>query len=575
MKNMKRRNVFVCGIFATVIALAFTACNQPDGYQPGSKPPTSIAVTKQPTKNVYNIGEALDTAGMVVTATYKDGTKKAVTDYTISDLDSTTAGPKTITVTYEGNKTTFTVTVLAAGTTLSSIAVTTPPSKIVYTTGESLDTAGMVATANYSDGTTAAINGYTISGFDSTTAGQKTVTVTYEGKTATFSVTVNPAGTTLTGIEVTTQPTKNTYNIGEQLNTDGMVVTATYSDGTEAAVTGYTISGFSSATAGDKTVTVTYDGKTATFSVTVIAAGTTLSRIEVQTEPTKTVYTIGESLDTTGMVVVARYSDGTTVAVTGYTASGFDSLTEGQKTVTVTFGGKTATFTVTVYDPTTITNMISWLSAQPDNTAATAYTYKLNVSSLGGDVNTSGSVGKLLSDNSTKFVSLDLSGSTFTEIEVSAFNGCANLTGIILPSSVTSIGSSAFNRCTNLTSVNIPNTVTSIGNQAFQSCAKLTEITIPSSITSIEGSAFNRTGLTSVTIPSSVKSIGDWAFGNNANLASVIFQGTIPVADFSSIGSFFGDLRDKFYESNSTNGTPGIYSTILPVSSTSVWALQK
>jgi len=76
-------------------------------------------------------------------------------------------------------------------------------------------------------------------------------------------------GKTLTGIAVTTQPTKTVYTIGEQLSTAGMVVTATYSDDTTAAVTTYTTSGFNSSTAGEKNVTVTYEGKTATFTVTV------------------------------------------------------------------------------------------------------------------------------------------------------------------------------------------------------------------------------------------------------------------------------------------------------------------
>jgi hypothetical protein len=33
-------------------------------------------------------------------------------------------------------------------------------------------------------------------------------------------------------------------------------------------------------------------------------------------------------------------------------------------------------------------------------------------------------------------------------------------------------------------------------------------------------------------------------------------------------------LRAKFYASNSTNGTPGIYTTTAPVSSSSVWTKQ-
>lgn len=47
----------------------------------------------------------------------------------------------------------------------------------------------------------------------------------------------------------------------------------------------------------------------------------------------------------TGIVVTATYSDGSTATVTGYTLSG--TIAEGSNTVTVSYGGKTTTFTVT------------------------------------------------------------------------------------------------------------------------------------------------------------------------------------------------------------------------------------
>ena len=49
--------------------------------------------------------------------------------------------------------------------------------------------------------------------------------------------------------------------------------------------------------------------------------------------------------DLTGIVVTAHYSDGSSEPVTGYTLSG--TIAEGSNTVTVSYGGKTATFTVT------------------------------------------------------------------------------------------------------------------------------------------------------------------------------------------------------------------------------------
>ena len=63
----------------------------------------SIAVTTQPTKTEYAIGDALDLSGMVVTATMSDGTTAAELgkgEYTVSEFDSSTAGEKTLTVTY-------------------------------------------------------------------------------------------------------------------------------------------------------------------------------------------------------------------------------------------------------------------------------------------------------------------------------------------------------------------------------------------------------------------------------------------------------------------------------------------
>lgn len=56
--------------------------------------------------------------------------------------------------------------------------------------------------------------------------------------------------------------------------------------------------------------------------------------------------TVGTALsDLTGIRVTAHYSDGSTSNVTGYTLSG--EILEGENTITVSYGGKTTTFTVT------------------------------------------------------------------------------------------------------------------------------------------------------------------------------------------------------------------------------------
>ena len=75
------------------------------------------------------------------------------------------------------------------------------------------------------------------------------------------------------------------------------------------------------------------------------------SALQVERKPTKATYLLQEKLDTTGLKLRLTYSDGTAHLVTeGFDASGFDSSTAGEKTVTVTYRGVTATFKVKVLD---------------------------------------------------------------------------------------------------------------------------------------------------------------------------------------------------------------------------------
>lgn len=72
--------------------------------------------------------------------------------------------------------------------TVSSIALNTAPTNNTYTVGGTLDVTGGKITVTYSDSTTADIDMTSdmISGFDTSSAGKKTATVTYSGQTVTF-----------------------------------------------------------------------------------------------------------------------------------------------------------------------------------------------------------------------------------------------------------------------------------------------------------------------------------------------------------------------------------------------------
>lgn len=172
--------------------------------------------------------------------------------------------------------------------TISSIEVTSLPTKVVYAPGETLDTTGMVVTATMSDGTTKVVTDYTATAnLDSVGAATVTVAMNDGSATTTFDVTVQEPELTVSSIAVTTLPTKVSYVEGETLDTTGMVVTATMSDGSKQVVTNYTATADLSK-AGTATVTVTMDdesGATTTFDVTVTAAGPEkLALLETETD---------------------------------------------------------------------------------------------------------------------------------------------------------------------------------------------------------------------------------------------------------------------------------------------------
>ncbi len=78
----------------------------------------------------------------------------------------------------------------------------------------------------------------------------------------------------------------------------------------------------------------------------------TLKSIDIITNPSKSVYYIGDSLNTSGLKLKLTYIDGSTETVTsGFSTSGFSSSSSGTKTVTVTYSGFRDSFNVTVNTP--------------------------------------------------------------------------------------------------------------------------------------------------------------------------------------------------------------------------------
>ena len=151
---------------------------------------SSISCVYTQSGTVY-ADDSLDSlkADLVVTAHYSDSTTETINDSDYALSGTLTVGTSTITVTYGGKATTFTVTV--SDLEVVSIEAVYTQSGTVYDV-DSLDSlkTDLVVTATYDDSSTAIIPGtdYTLSG--TLDVGTSTITVAYGGQTDTFNVTV-------------------------------------------------------------------------------------------------------------------------------------------------------------------------------------------------------------------------------------------------------------------------------------------------------------------------------------------------------------------------------------------------
>jgi hypothetical protein len=376
-----------------------------------------------------------------------------------------------------------------------------------------------------------------------------------------------PDKPSLQSIAITSPPTKTVYTVGEALDISGIKVTGTYSGGTTKTetVSLSNISGYNKDATGEQTLTVTVGGKTATFTVTVNApeSNAVLQSIAITSPPTKTAYIRGDELDLSGLVVTGTYDDGTTKQETVGIAdiSGYDATAVGEQTLTVTVGGKTATFTVTVGEPPL--GLDDLASAEGGEDAADPVSVALS-DSFTNDIWAS-ALSAIA--EAGKYVSLDLSACAMTDTEFdpgAATEGADKITALVLPSTaksikagtednspftaftalqsisgagIATIGEWAFYDCTSLTSVSLPAAET-IGNEAFYECASLITVYLPVAETIGEVAFAVCTSLETVSLPAAT-TIGEWAFSDCYSLETV----SLPAA--TDIGN------EAFYECTS------------------------
>lgn len=145
---------------------------------------------------------------------------------------------------------------------------------------------------------------------------------------------------------------KASYYTGDVIDVTGLKLSVKYKgfDAEEIALTADMCEYDFREAGNDKTVSITYDGKTVTFNVNVEAVN--LTDVELVTAPDKKDYDFGidNELDLNGLAVKAKYSNNTeaNIPLDSLTVTGFDSHKFGEQTITVTYGDFEVSFKIEV-----------------------------------------------------------------------------------------------------------------------------------------------------------------------------------------------------------------------------------
>ena len=331
-----------------------------------------------PNKVEYSYNTDLDITGASMQLIWKNSnvTSVAITDSMISGYNKTTEGKQTITVTYnveyvlsDGNKVsdtiikTFKVDVV---NNISKIDITAP-TKTKYNHGDSLDLTGGIIKITYENGaeetrtmTTAMItesNGSTVNmsptTYDNTNKVSKTLKIEYTegGKSQSINYPIEIINT-LKYISINGTP-KTSYNVNESMETGlSIIVNRELGSAETITVTSDMVTGFDTTTEGSKTATISYteNGVTKTTNLNYTVADS-VTGITLKTKPSKTEYKYQEPLDITGGKITVSKGSGTQdIEITEGMVSGYDKTTLGKQTITITYGGQTVTYEVTVKD---------------------------------------------------------------------------------------------------------------------------------------------------------------------------------------------------------------------------------
>ncbi len=125
------------------------------------------------------------------------------------------------------------------------------------------------------------------------------------------------------------------------------------------------------------------------------------------------------------------------------------------------------------------------------------------------------------------------------------FQGCENLTSVVMSPLVTNIAYATFDNCPNLQSVILPAELQMIGHYAFSDCTSLESVELPSKLAVIEYNAFYNVGLKSLTVPGNVEYIGSNCFKNSQLETIKVEEAFADYGTYIGYGAFENNVNLK------------------------------
>lgn len=300
-----------------------------------------------PTKLEYQVGEAFDAAGMVVTGNYVGGFSRALapTEYSVAGFDSTKAAvTQRVTVTSREFSGSFQVSIWQP----RSVEIVTPP-RLSYRVGETMNTDALVVIQHdrFADrritATTLEANGLSVTvphGRTLTLADSGTdfrvVWADWTTSTSVGVLNVSPLPIILTTESLPITEVDQTYSV--QLTAQGGTGSYRYTVKSGSLPDGITLSesgllSGAARVAGDSQLVIlatdSKDSKIMAEKAYTLVVNPLRADSLTATPPTKLDYLMGESFDAAGMVVTAHFTNGTerVLDASEYTISGFNSAT--------------------------------------------------------------------------------------------------------------------------------------------------------------------------------------------------------------------------------------------------------